>query len=109
MRVILGRGCSLLRSFPTKQAAAATPLLVRLASRQQTAAVVADPGGAAVWGSRKQHRRVKLHFPLDMTDPGVEEQLAPLRARVKQQVRCPRHMAFCVLARTCVVGVLWGV
>ncbi|KAK0166702.1 hypothetical protein PV327_004192 [Microctonus hyperodae] len=37
------------------------------------------------WGSKKKHRAVKLHFPLDMTDPTIEEILAPLRANVKQQ------------------------
>ncbi|XP_063988643.1 glycine--tRNA ligase [Diachasmimorpha longicaudata] len=37
------------------------------------------------WGSKKQHRAVKLNFPLDMSDPKIEEALAPLRASVKEQ------------------------
>lgn len=41
------------------------------------------------WGSNKKHRAVKLHFPTDMTDPKIEEVLAPLRANVKQQVFIP--------------------
>lgn len=38
------------------------------------------------WGSNKKFRAVKLNFPLDMTDPKIEEVLAPLRANVKEQV-----------------------
>lgn len=39
------------------------------------------------WGSKKQHRKVKLHFNIqDMADPKMEEILAPLRASVKEQV-----------------------
>ncbi|XP_057331330.1 glycine--tRNA ligase [Microplitis mediator] len=37
------------------------------------------------WGSKKKFRKVKLNFPLDMTDPKIEETLAPLRANVKEQ------------------------
>nr|QBB01682.1 Glycine--tRNA ligase [Cotesia chilonis] len=37
------------------------------------------------WGSNKKFRAVKLNFPLDMTDPKIEEVLAPLRANVKEQ------------------------
>ncbi|XP_011301987.1 glycine--tRNA ligase [Fopius arisanus] len=37
------------------------------------------------WGSKKHHRTVKLNFPLDMSDPKIEEALAPLRASVKEQ------------------------
>ena len=40
-----------------------------------------------VWGSKKQNRKVKLHFTLNsMADPKIEEILAPLRANVKEQV-----------------------
>lgn len=39
------------------------------------------------WGSKKNHRKVKVSFPLDtMADTQVEKVLAPLRASVKQQV-----------------------
>ena len=38
------------------------------------------------WGSNKQHRKVKVGFLIDMTDPDIEKELAPLRANVKQQV-----------------------
>lgn len=39
------------------------------------------------WGSKKQHRKIKLHFSIDtMADPKIEEILAPLRASVKEQV-----------------------
>lgn len=39
------------------------------------------------WGSKKSHRKVKLHFQLQsMADPKMEEILAPLRASVKEQV-----------------------
>lgn len=41
------------------------------------------------WGSKKQHRKVKLNFPLDLSDPKIKETLAPLRANVKQQVITP--------------------
>ncbi|XP_018325020.1 glycine--tRNA ligase [Agrilus planipennis] len=38
------------------------------------------------WGTKKQHRNVKLKIFLEeMTDPKVEEVLAPLRASVKEQ------------------------
>ncbi|XP_012288740.1 glycine--tRNA ligase [Orussus abietinus] len=37
------------------------------------------------WGSAKKHRKVKLRFPCDMTNPKIEEELAPLRASVKEQ------------------------
>jgi hypothetical protein len=41
----------------------------------------------SAWGSKKKHRKVKLHFTFDrMTDPKIEEILAPLRASVKEQV-----------------------
>lgn len=36
------------------------------------------------WGSKKAHRKVKLHFI--MADPKTEEILAPLRFLVKEQV-----------------------
>lgn len=40
------------------------------------------------WGSKKKNREIKLHFPLDtMADPKIEEILAPLRAKVKEQVK----------------------
>lgn len=39
------------------------------------------------WGSKKRHRKIKLHLNLDiMADPKIEEILAPLRACVKEQV-----------------------
>lgn len=38
------------------------------------------------WGSKKQHRKVKLNFAIDMADSKTEEILAPLRALVKEQV-----------------------
>lgn len=41
---------------------------------------------SAVWGSKKKHRSIKLDFPFKMTDPKLEEELAPLRAKVKEQV-----------------------
>ncbi|KAF7987733.1 hypothetical protein HCN44_003596 [Aphidius gifuensis] len=37
------------------------------------------------WGSKKQHRSIKLNFPLNMSDPKIEETLAPFRANVKEQ------------------------
>ncbi|XP_046419532.1 glycine--tRNA ligase [Neodiprion pinetum] len=38
------------------------------------------------WGSKKKHRKVKLHFQLQsMADPKIEEVLAPLRSSVKEQ------------------------
>lgn len=45
--------------------------------------------GTVTWGTKKQHRKVKLNFPLEMTDPKIENELAPLRASVKEQVRHP--------------------
>lgn len=39
------------------------------------------------WGSKKQHRKIKLNFGLNiMADPEVEKTLAPLRDAVKEQV-----------------------
>lgn len=40
------------------------------------------------WGSKKQHRKIKLNFPItkDMYDSKTEEILAPLRQSVKEQV-----------------------
>jgi hypothetical protein len=39
------------------------------------------------WGSKKKHREVKLQYTFDrMSDPRIEEILAPLRAFVKEQV-----------------------
>lgn len=41
----------------------------------------------AGWGSLKKHRQVKLLFgSKEMADPKIEQALAPLRARVKEQV-----------------------
>lgn len=41
----------------------------------------------SAWGSKKKHRKVKLQFTFDrMSDPRIEEILAPLRAFVKEQV-----------------------
>lgn len=38
------------------------------------------------WGSKKQHRKIKLNFGLNiMADPEVEKTLAPLRDAVKEQ------------------------
>ena len=31
-------------------------------------------------------KKIKLHHPVDMTDPKIEEALAPLRASVREQV-----------------------
>lgn len=44
------------------------------------------PTAPVIWGSNKKHRKVKLNFPLGMNDPKIEVELAPLRARVKEQV-----------------------
>lgn len=41
---------------------------------------------ASNWGSKKQHRKLKLNFPLDTFDSNIEAVLAPLRAAVKEQV-----------------------
>lgn len=38
------------------------------------------------WGTRKANRNLKIALALDMTDPKIEEALAPLRASVKEQV-----------------------
>lgn len=38
------------------------------------------------WGSRKANRNLKIALTFDMTDPKIEEALAPLRASVKEQV-----------------------
>lgn len=40
------------------------------------------------WGSKKAHRKVKLKLfeRKEMADPKIEEVLAPLRQRVKEQV-----------------------
>lgn len=40
------------------------------------------------WGSKKSHRKIKIQSLLiqEMSDPAVEEKLAPLRASVKEQV-----------------------
>lgn len=38
------------------------------------------------WGTKKANRNLKIALALDMTDPKVEETLAPLRASVKEQV-----------------------
>lgn len=38
------------------------------------------------WGSRKQHRKVKLNFPIDASDPTLVRALEPLRTSVKEQV-----------------------
>lgn len=41
------------------------------------------------WGKNKKTRKVKLSLFFDtMSDPQIEEVLAPLRASVKEQVRC---------------------
>lgn len=40
------------------------------------------------WGSKKQHRKIKLHeIKFGVMDPKIEAELAPLRANVKEQVR----------------------
>lgn len=39
------------------------------------------------WGSKKAHRKVKLNFFANMSDPKTEEILSPLRFLVKEQVR----------------------
>lgn len=41
----------------------------------------------SVWGSNKKTRQVKLNFPLDTSDPIINQILSPLRAAVKEQVR----------------------
>lgn len=40
------------------------------------------------WGSKKAHRKVKIHSQIlqEMADPQIEVKLAPLRAAVKEQV-----------------------
>ena len=43
---------------------------------------------SAKWGSKKQHRQIKLFtFKTEMADPNIEKQLEPLRQAVKEQVR----------------------
>lgn len=37
------------------------------------------------WGSKKAHRNIRLKLLKEMTDPKIEEQLAPLRESVKEQ------------------------
>nr|CAH7749236.1 unnamed protein product [Callosobruchus chinensis] len=37
------------------------------------------------WGKNKKHRHIKLHWFVNMSDPKIEEVLAPLRASVKEQ------------------------
>lgn len=39
------------------------------------------------WGTNKKHRKVKIADYLNMSDPKIEEVLAPLRQQVKEQVR----------------------
>lgn len=44
----------------------------------------------AGWGTTKKHRQVKLLFSSkEMADPKTEQVLAPLRAKVKEQVVYP--------------------
>lgn len=38
------------------------------------------------WGTRKPHRKIKLNFPLDASDPKTVNILEPLRIAVKEQV-----------------------
>jgi hypothetical protein len=42
----------------------------------------------STWGSKKPHRNIKIQSFLakEMADPKIEEILAPLRAKVKEQV-----------------------
>ena len=42
----------------------------------------------SIWGSKKSHRKIKIQSLLiqEMSDPAIEEKLAPLRASVKEQV-----------------------
>ncbi|EFN89098.1 Glycyl-tRNA synthetase [Harpegnathos saltator] len=46
------------------------------------------------WGTNKVNRRLKIALALDMTDPKVEEVLAPLRASVKEQGDYVRKLKF---------------
>lgn len=41
--------------------------------------------GSSKWGSKKAHRNIRLKLLKEMTDPRIEEQLAPLRESVKEQ------------------------
>lgn len=43
------------------------------------------------WGSKKQHRQIKLQLLQQIMDPKAEEILAPLRASVKEQVIIATH------------------
>lgn len=87
MRAIILGCCSriLLRAIPLQQTIAASPAVVLCSLRLNSQAANASE----LWGTKKQHRKVKLNFPLDMTDPKIENELAPLRASVKEQVRYP--------------------
>lgn len=47
------------------------------------------------WGSKKAHRKVKLNFFTNMSDPKTEEILSPLRFLVKEQVRAAVCIGVC--------------
>lgn len=53
------------------------------------------PKPADNWGSKKAHRKVKLNFFTNMSDPKTEEILAPLRLLVKEQV----HVVHCIMPK----------
>ncbi|KAL7291165.1 hypothetical protein TKK_0015081 [Trichogramma kaykai] len=78
---------TVLQQHHCQRAAATTHWLWRLSSTHAAASVGprVDGKNKPVWGSTKKHRNVKLNIFLDMTDPDIEKELAPLRASVKQQ------------------------
>lgn len=46
----------------------------------------------STWGSKKQHRKVKVNINWnDMADTQMEKILSPLRDRVKEQVSCSKN------------------
>ncbi|XP_014206733.1 glycine--tRNA ligase [Copidosoma floridanum] len=64
----------------------ANAVLAATSVRLKSHAAAVNVASASAWGTKKQHRKVKLHFSLlDMADPKIEAELAPLRANVKEQ------------------------
>ena len=56
------------------------------------------------WGTKKTNRNLKIALALDMTDPKIEEVLAPLRASVKEQVSA---IWTCKIGTVCLVEVFF--
>lgn len=48
--------------------------------------VTARLGDFSKWGTTKKNRKVKIQIRQDMSDPKIEDILAPLRNSVKEQV-----------------------